>query len=201
MSEEKRFRRFTRLSLQELVLLAVIAAISMVVKPYVHAAFRPLVAGLNVPVGMVAGGLYMMWLVMAGHLVNKAGAVVLVALLQGILAVILGMGGKLGPFVVISYLMPGLAMELLYGVLAVFWRLCRCRPWAAIAGAALANGVGTACNSLLLLGLPWPAVAATLLPATLSGAAGGFLGHVLSRRLARALASDTRLTPTESHPS
>lgn len=186
---DKRFRRLARLTLRELILLAGIAAISMVLKPYVHSAFRPLVAGLNVPVGMVAGGIYMMWLVMAGHLVNKAGAVALVAFLQGILAVMLGMTGRVGPLIIVSYLMPGLALDLLYSCLAVFWRLCRCRPTAAITGAALANAMGTACNSVLLLGLPWPAVLAALLPASVSGGIGGLLGHALSRRLARVIAT------------
>lgn len=98
----------------DFVVIALIAAVSMVVKPYLRAPFAFVQTSLGLPVGVFLGGIYMFWPVLAGYLVPRRGAVALTCLLQGLLALLLGLTGTLGPMAFFSYLAPGIVIEALF---------------------------------------------------------------------------------------
>lgn len=169
--------------LRETLAVAVIAALSMVTKPYVRMAFAPLAGSVGVPVGVFAGCIYMMWVVLVDRLGFRPGAVVRLSVLQGLLALAMGMTSQAGPMILVTYLAPGLAVE---GLRLMVPPDRRKQPYSMAAG-AIANIAGSATMTLVIAG--WkPAVILAALPVSLlGGAMGGALSHALAHRL-RAIA-------------
>jgi len=150
-------------------------AVKAVVTPLIHLAS----AALFIPGGALAGGLYMMWLVMAAGITGKLGAATLAGLIQAILVILTGVGGSHGILSLVSYTLPGLAIDL--WLFLSKHRVC-CLPCAFIS-CILANLCGTAAVNLIFFRLPLIPLLLSLAVATFSGGVGG----VLSRHLLVAL--------------
>jgi hypothetical protein len=165
---QKALRRF---SLKDLVLIAVMAAAGIAVKPLVVPLAHLVSAPLLIPGGALAGGLYMMWLVIALGLTGKYGTGALVGLTQGILVMITGIAGSHGIMSLVSYTMPGVIMDL--GLWLIRHRLC-CRNCAFLAG-ILANITGTVMVNLIFFRLPGIPLALSMAAAAFSGGLGGLL--------------------------
>ncbi len=174
---------------RDLILIALIAAISIVTKPLIRAPFAWVQTSLGIPVGTFIGGLYMFWPVLVGLLVPRVGAVSLTCLLQGLVALLTGFTGLLGPAAFFSYLPPALFIEPLiyvqrrvrlpggqWGLLVVL----------ALAG-ALGNAAGAATNAILFFALKGKALTLALGASFLTGALGGWLALVLGRQIPAAL--------------
>lgn len=168
-------------------MLALIAVLSIATKPYTHSIFAMITQPFGIPVGVVAGGFYMFWVVLAGYVVNRPGAVFLLCLLQGVLAVALGFTGPLGALVVVSYVVPGLAIEVLYFGLGLVWPDCRTTGTCSTLAGGLGNIVGALANAILMFRLRGGILVVISPPAALSGAVGGFLAFVVGRYLIRVL--------------
>ncbi len=169
-----------RTTWSDLVVIALIAAVSIAVKPYLRAPFAFVQTALGMPVGVFVGGIYMFWPLLAGFVVPRRGVVLLTCLLQGLLAVATGFVGLLGPMAFFSYVAPGLAIEALYllpGSPAP-------GPLWSVAGGALGNVAGAATNALLFFALRGAAFTLALTSSLLTGAAGGWLAAVVGRRVA-----------------
>ena len=167
------------MSVTEIVELSVLAVLSMVTKPYIRSAIALFMTGLAVPVGVFAGGLYMAWVVLAGGISQTRGTTALFCTLQGLLALLLGMSGGLGPFVLVSYILPGLALEVLYALVPL-----QPRPaWLCTLAGGIANLTGSTLNSILMFQLKGKMLAIWGIPSALSGAVGGYLGYLVLRRL------------------
>lgn len=78
------------ISLNEMIVVALIGALSMITKPYVRSLFAPVSGAIGIPTGVPAGAIYMFWLALANHLVNKMGAVLKLCVIQGLLAIVAG---------------------------------------------------------------------------------------------------------------
>ncbi len=158
-------RMTDRERLREAIIVAIVAALSIVSKPYVRLVFAPLAGSLHVPAGVFAGCVYMIWLVLVDRLVPRTGAVLRLAALQGVLALAMGMTSQAGPLIMLAYLGPGAAVELL--------RLC-VRPHLrkssySMAAGALANLTGSLAMTMITVG--WkPAVVWTAADAVKPGA-------------------------------
>ena len=172
----KILRHFT---VKELILIAAMAALGLAVKavvtPLIHLASAP----LFIPGGALAGGLYMMWLVVAVGITGKRGAATLAGLVQAILVILTGIGGSHGLLSLVSYTLPGLAIDAF--LLISRHRLC-CLPCAFIS-CILANLCGTFAVNLIFFQLPMIPLLLSLAAAAFSGGVGG----VLSWRLIVAL--------------
>lgn len=175
---QKALRRFT---VKDMILIAAMAALGIAVKavvvPLVHLVSAPLL----LPGGALAGGLYMMWLVVAAGLTGKRGAATLVGLVQAILVVLTGVGGSHGLLSLVSYTLPGLAIDV--GLLALRHRVC-CLPCAFISG-ILANISGTVAVNLIFFHLPLTPLLFSLAAAAFSGGVGGVLAWHLLQALRR----------------
>ena len=66
---------------------------------------------IRMPGGGVAGGVTMSLLVLGASLSKRRWAGTFMGLLQGLLALALGMGGYQGPFAVITFTVPGIAID------------------------------------------------------------------------------------------
>lgn len=168
-------RILQKYSIYELVVMAIIATIGIAIKPVVVPIAHLVTGPLMIPSGAFAGGLYMMWLVIGYGIVKKVGTATIIALIQAILVVITGVIGSHGAMSFITYIAPGIAMDL--ALLLLGHRVC-CRGCAMIAG-GVANLTGTACVNVLFFQVPGAYLILILSVATLSGCLGGLLAWEL----------------------
>jgi hypothetical protein len=166
---------------RDLVVIAVLAALGIAIKPVVVPLAHLVSAPLFIPAGALAGGLYMMWLVVGMGIVGKRGTATLIALVQALLVMLTGVVGSHGALSLISYTLPGIVMDL--GLWLTGHRACclRCCFMAGI----LANVTGTLMVSFIFFRLPPIPLALTLCTAALSGGVGGILAWRIIKALRR----------------
>ena len=173
---QKALRRFT---IKDLILIAAMAALGLAVKavvtPLIHLASAP----LFIPGGALAGGLYMMWLIMAVGLTGKRGSATLAGLVQAIMVILTGIGGSHGLISLVSYTLPGLIIDM--WLLISRHRIC-CLPCAFIS-CILANLCGTMAVNQIFFKLPPLPFLLSLAAAAFSGGVGGVLVWHLLRAL------------------
>ena len=105
------FKRFTTV---DLVVITMMAALGIAIKPVITPLAQIITGPLLIPGGVVAGGIYMLWLVLGYGLTgNKPGTALFIGLIQGLI-VLLQPFANHGAFSLISYSAPGLAVELVY---------------------------------------------------------------------------------------
>ncbi|MCL1905800.1 MAG: ECF transporter S component [Clostridiales bacterium] len=170
-----------RFSVKDLILIAAMAALGIAVKAVVTPLIHLVSAALFIPGGALAGGLYMMWLLVAEGLTGKRGSATLTGLVQAILVTFTGVISSHGLLSLVSYTLPGLAVDV--GLLLMGHRLC-CLPCAFVAG-ILANVSGTAAVNMIFFSLPLTPLLFSLLTAVFSGGLGGVLAWHLLQALGR----------------
>lgn len=174
--------RKTRLfSMKDLTLIAVMAALGIAVKPIIVPLAHLVSTPLLIPGGALAGGLYMMWMVVAMGLTGKRMTATLVGLIQALLAMFTGVTGSHGALSLLSYTLPGLMMDL---ALFILRKKVDSLPTAFIAG-LVANVTGTAVVNLIFFSLPIVPLLLSLSVSAFSGALGGVLSWQLLKALRR----------------
>jgi len=166
---------------KDLILIAAMAALGIAVKVVVTPLIHVVSAPLLIPGGALAGGLYMMWLLVAVGLTGKRGSATLVGLVQAILVILVGGGSSHGLLSLISYTLPGLAVDA--GLLLLRHRIC-CLPCAFICG-ILANISGTVAVNMIFFRLPLTPLIFSLVVAAFSGGMGGVLSWHFLQALRR----------------
>lgn len=175
-----RFRLFTTL---DLVIITMSAALGIAIKPIVAPLAQIITGPLFIPGGVVAGGFYMLWLVLGYGLTgNKPGTALLIGLIQGFI-VILQPFANHGAFSLLSYSAPGIAVELVYLLLRG-----PVSPARAFVGGIAANLTGsflvvTVVMKVAVWRLPLAPFALTVLAAALAGGLGGVLAYGLLGKL------------------
>ncbi len=176
----------------ELVLITMLAALGIAVKPVVVPLAHILTGPLFIPGGVVAGGFYMLWLVLGRGLVDRTGTATLMGLIQALLVVVLGFFGTHGALSLITYVAPGLMVDLLYVVL----RSGVSSPLHAFLGGTVANMTGTLTVSAVFFRLPTVPLLLSLTVAALSGGLGGLVAFSLLGQLRRFNLGQPRAAPT-----
>lgn len=160
----------------DLALVTLFASLGMATKNII-APLAALIAGpLAVPGGMVAGGIYMMWPILASGLVRKVGAASFCAGIQAFISLTMAFGN----FGILSfpiYFLPGLAIDIFF--LLTTHRAC-CVACCMGAG-AIANAVGTTLV-VFALGLPQVYLLFVLVVAAISGFVGGYIANMILGR-------------------
>ncbi|MDR0886680.1 MAG: ECF transporter S component [Clostridiales Family XIII bacterium] len=169
-----------KFSAYDLIIIAIMAAIGIAIKPIVASVTHVISAPLMIPGGSLAGGLYMMWLVLAFAITGKYGSATLVGLIQAIIVMLTGVPGSHGLMSLFSYVAPGLAVDILMLLLLVLCRRDFDRLASFLAGIA-ANVMGTLAVNVIFFRLPPLFLALTILVATLSGGIGGAIAWELYR--------------------
>lgn len=168
----------------DLVVITMMAALGIAIKPIVTPLAQIITGPMMIPGGAVAGGFYMLWLVLAYGLTgNKPGSALLVGLVQGIIIMLQPIANH-GAFSLVSYAAPGLVVDLLY----LLARPGPTTPIKAFAGGAAANLTGTFLVTVVLMGilvwrLPWVPLLLMVLTASLSGGLGGLVAYALLGKL------------------
>ena len=173
-------RALRAFSTRDLVLIAILAALGIAIKPVVVPIAHMVAAPFLVPGGAFAGGLYMMWLVVGMGIIGKRGTATLIAIVQGVLVMITAVPGSWGVMSLVIYTLPGVAMDV--GLLLVGHRAC-CMRCCFLAG-LLANVTGTFSVSMVML-LPRIPLLLGLCTAALSGGVGGILAWQVIKQLHR----------------
>ena len=170
---------FSYFTVRDLILIAAMAALGVALKPVINPIVHLITTPLQIPGGSLAGGLYMMWIVVAMGLTGKRLTPTMVGLVQAILVMITGITGSHGAMSLISYTLPGIVVDL--ALLIMNHRVC-CLPCSFVAG-MLANVTGTACTNMIFFNLPLIPLILSLLIAAFSGAIGGIISWGLLKSL------------------
>jgi len=174
----KALRRF---SIKDLIIIAAMAALGIAVKTLVTPIIQLASAPLFIPGGALAGGLYMMWLVIASALTGRIGAATLAGLVQAILVTLTGTIGSHGLLSLVSYTLPGLAIDAFLLISRMKMNTLPC----AFISCILANLCGTAAVNTIFFRLPMIPLLLSFTAAAFSGGAGGVLSWHLLKALRR----------------
>jgi len=174
----KRF--LSKFTLFHLILIAVVAALGIAVKPVV-VPLAALVTGPFLPGGAAAGGIYMLFLVLAASLTGARGAGALCGLCQSLLVLALGVAGSHGALSLLTYTLPGLAVDFAF---LIFARKKSNLPACFFAG-MLANIAGTASVNFAFFAMPLIPLLLSLCIAAFSGGLGGAAAWGITKQLIR----------------
>lgn len=167
-----------RFSSRDLIIIAVLAAIGIAIKPLVNPTIKMISAPLMLPGGSLAGGLYMMWLVLSVVMVPKSGSGLLFGVVQALVTLILGWFGNHGILSLLTYTIPGIIADLIAML-----------PWKKdsmlfmIIVCALANLSGSLLMVLFIFSLPLIPLIISCSVALASGALGGVLAYYVHRQI------------------
>ncbi|MBN1299092.1 MAG: ECF transporter S component, partial [Actinobacteria bacterium] len=166
---------FKKFKVFDLIIIAIVAALGIAAKPVIVPLVHIITGPLFIPGGAIAGGFYMMWIVIGAGLVAKRGAATLIALVQAILVIAIGTVGTHGILSIVTYLLPGIAVEL---VLLLSKQKVDSIFSCFFAGMA-ANIAGTVLSNFVFFKLPAIPLILTIAGASLSGGLGGLLAFVI----------------------
>lgn len=170
-----------RYTIFDLLIIAIMAALGIALKPIITPLAHMIGTPLMIPSGALAGGFYMMWIVVAFGITGKYGTATLVAFVQALMVIFTGVVGSHGVMSLVSYTLPGLAVDLLLFIIG--HRVC-CLPCAFLAGAA-ANVAGNLAVNAVFFHLPPVFLVLVMAIAVLSGGVGGIIGWQLLKVLRR----------------
>ena len=172
----------SRFSAYDMVVIGLIAALGIASKNIVGPLAHLVTVPIGVPGGSLAGGFYMLWMVLARSFTGKVGSSTLAAAVQAIIVLATGSFGSHGALTVITYTLPGLACDL---AMIPYKKNGEGRLlWCALGGMA-ANIAGSVATNYTFFRLPALALALTAVTAAFSGAAGGALASAASDRLGK----------------
>ncbi len=170
-------------SILDLIIIALMAGLGLAMKPIIVPLVHIVTGPLYIPGGAIAGGFYMLWIVLAMGLVKKKGTCAMVALVQGIMVITIGSIGNHGIASIITYSLPGLCAELAF----VFSKKKEYNVLHYMLGCILANLAGTYGSNLVFFNLPLIPLFVSLSSAALSGSLGGLIAYNISNKFSKFL--------------
>ena len=82
-----------KFSIFDIIIIALMATLGIATKPVIVPLAHIITGPLYIPGGAIAGGLYMMWIVLGTGLIGRAGVATLTSTVQAIMVVSLGIYG------------------------------------------------------------------------------------------------------------
>ncbi len=162
-----------KFSIFDLVIIAISAAIGVAIKPVIVPLVQIVSGPLFIPGGAIAGGFYMMWLVIGAGLVGKRGVATLIAIVQALLVLATGIVGTHGIMTLATYIVPGIAIDLL--LLAT--RQYAQNIFSCFFAGLIANAAGTFLTNFVFFRLPAVPLVLTIAAGALSGGSGGLIAY------------------------
>ncbi len=175
-------------SLRDLLIITLLAALGIAMKPLLQPFSRLLLNAFSVPGGVLFGGFYMMWLALARGLVNKPGSGILAAFIQGITALAVGLSPAHGVLSLATFLLPGAAVELAFCLpgQGMFSRAGRF-----LLSCILANLTGIAIV-VLVRGFGRQPVLILMIIGGFSGGLGGLVSFAVAEKIPRRFLTSSR---------
>lgn len=171
----KMLKRFTA---HDLIIIAILAAMGIAIKPLVNPSIKLISAPLMLPGGSLAGGLYMMWLALAVAMVPKTGSATLFGIVQALATFVLGWFGNHGALSLLSYTLPGIIAD---GISLL--PLKRDGLTMMILVCSMANLCGSLIMSLVIFRMPLLPLAIASATALGSGVLGGIIAWLIYRQI------------------
>ncbi len=168
-----------KFSLYDLIIIAMMAALGIATKPIIVPLAHIITGPLLIPSGAVAGGFYMMWLVLGFGITGKRGTMTLISIVQAMVVIATGIVGSHGVISLLTYTMPGVLADL--GLLLIGHRVC-CLYCAFIAG-MLCNIAGTIMVNFVYFRLPFIPLVLSISIAALSGGLGGIVAFKILQQI------------------
>lgn len=169
---------FNRISTLDAVFIALMAACGLALKPIVGPFFKLIGSALFIPSGSMAGAIYMIWPMLALLTVKRIGSATTVGLIQGIIVLVTGIYGSHGILSLITYIIPGIMIDLVYLLIHRFHNvLVISLP------AAFGNASGSVIVGIIFMHIPFIPLVIGIIPAFIFGAVGGFLSLILYKWL------------------
>lgn len=177
-SHDTKKRRRIKIATVDLVTMALLAGLDMGTKQIIDPVISLITGTFNIPAGAVAGGIYMMWSVLAIGIVRRPGAATLTSLIESFLALILPYG-NFGVLSFIIYLLPGMAADFVYITYLITKQDHRYGLVGCFLSSAAANFMGTFLVAALVLDLPIIPLAFSVILASIFGGIGGIVANSL----------------------
>ena len=168
-------------SVFEFIIIALMAGLGLAIKPIIVPLIHIITGPLFIPGGAVAGGFYMLWIILGMGLVKKPGTCLLIGLVQGIMVITLGSVGSHGITSLLTYSMPGLMAEIPF----LIKKKNGFNILHFLVAGVFANLTGTYGSNLLFFDLPWIPLMLSLSAASVSGSLGGIIAYHLSNRFGK----------------
>jgi energy-coupling factor transport system substrate-specific component len=162
----------------DLIIIAVMAALGLGTKQLVRPIVAPITIALVIPGGALAGGFYMLWLVLSKRFVPKFGSGLMFGFVQALVVMILPFGSH-GIFTFITYTLPGFGIDLIDLAL----RPLRANVITSLIEGAITNMIGTISVSFLIFDNPIEVLLFIILLALFSGNLGGLLAHLIIKNV------------------
>jgi hypothetical protein len=168
--------------------IALLASLGMAAKPLLQPFSRLLLNTFFIPGGVLFGGFYMMWLVLARGLVDRPGSGILAAFMQSLIAFALGLSPAQGMLSVATYVLPGAVVELIFLVpgRGALIRVVRC-----ILSCALANLAGIAVVAVIR-GFEGHPVLVLMIIGAFSGGLGGLVAFAVMEKIPHRFLTSSR---------
>lgn len=174
------FKRFIeRFSAFQLIVIALMATLGIATKPVIVPLVHIITGLLYIPGGAIAGGFYMIWIVLGVGLINKVGVATMIALVQSIMIVSLGIFGTHGIMSFLTYIIPGVAVD----ILLMLIRYRRPSLGNFFLCGVVANLSGTFLVNVIFFRLPLVPLILILSSAALSGGIGGIIAYKIINKL------------------
>jgi len=171
----------------DIILIALMAGLGIATKQVIAPLVSIVTAPLYIPGGTLAGGIYMMWPIIARGVVNKKGAGFLCTLIQSIV-VFSSPFGVHGAATFPIYLAPGIAIELVFLVASKY----SLNIFPLAVSGMLANLVGSLMVAVIIMGVREYVLILICVVASLSGIFGGLMAFGMIRAVHRVLPADSR---------
>ncbi len=167
-----------RYSTFDLIMIAILAALGLGTKQIVRPVIEIFTRILVIPGGALAGGFYMLWLVLAKRLVPKFGSGIFFGIVQALVVLILPFGSH-GIFTFITYSLPGLAIDLI----ELLNRKNKNGLLFSVIDGAAANLVGSVAVSIFIFDMPIEIMLFVIALALLSGNIGGIIAYLIMKQI------------------
>ncbi len=176
-----------RYTARDLVFISLMAAAGIAIKPLIVPVVRVVAVPLGLPGGSLVGGIYMMWLILGHAFTSKPWAATLVGVVQAILAWAMGIPGPQGPWMLVMYMAPGLAADLVLHLNSgsASGTATALSPGAAMLAGAAANATGIALMCLIVYRISLSVLVLSMAVGAISGCVGGVLACAIHRRVAQ----------------
>lgn len=179
-------RIIERFSLYDIIVIAMMAALGIAVKAVIQPLAQVITGPLFIPGGTVAGGIYMLFIVLGYAIVRKRFTALLICIVQAIIVMATGTFGSQGIMSIVIYALPGIGVEVLF----FLTRLGRTseKPLSSIecfAGGIVANIMGSVMVNFTYFNLPPVPLLLVICASALSGGLGGVLAYALSKQVNR----------------
>jgi len=172
-------RYLKRFTIFEIILMALMATIGIAIKPIIVPLAHIITGPLYIPGGAVAGGIYMMFIVLGAALIGKKGTATLISIVQAIMVISLGIYGTHGILSLLTYILPGIIVDLYL----LLFRVKEFDLGNYFISGILANISGTFLVNIIFFRLPFIPLILTLSAASLSGGIGGIIAYTIVKRL------------------